>query len=208
MSTCAELSERMPDVALGRSTWTEAERAHLAACSECRAEWSVVCAGSRLGADLQPVDVGASAARVLLRLRHTQARERARRRVGVWAVAGLAAAAAVVLAVWTGRGQGGSVPPVDSTSRVPVPVATPSPAAAQDTSRPSSSRPSAVATGPSPAGASELPIPELDGLDADALDSLLRVLDVPLANGGASGLPALDDGGDRALERALDGSEG
>ena len=208
MSTCAELSERMPEVALGRSAWTEAERTHLAACGECRAEWSVVRAGSRLGADLPTLDAGASAARVLLRLRHEQSRERARRRVGVWAVAGLAAAAAVALAVWTGRGQGGVVPPVDSTSRAPLPVATPAPATVQDTGFGPSAQPSAVAAAPSPRAAPELPIPELDGLDAEALDSVLRALDAPLANGGAGELPALDDGGDRALERALDGSEG
>lgn len=208
MSTCAELSERMPEVALGRSAWTEAERAHLAACGECRAEWSLVRAGSRLGADLPMLDAGVSAERVLLRLRHEQAGERARRRLGAWAVAGLAAAAGVLLVLWTGRGTGGVALPVDSTSRTPLPVATPAPAAAQDTGLDPMSLPSAVAAAPSPAAATELPIPELDGLDAQALDSVLRVLDGPLANGGAGEVPVLDDGGDRALERALDGSEG
>ena len=37
MSACTQLSDRMPEVALGRARWTPNEAAHLAACADCRA---------------------------------------------------------------------------------------------------------------------------------------------------------------------------
>jgi hypothetical protein len=45
-------------------------------------------------------------------------------------------------------------------------------------------------------------MPELDSLPAEALDSILRVLDEPLANAEADDTP-LGDAGDDALEQAL-----
>src|SRR6185437_16329344 len=54
MTTCTRLSDRMPDVAHGTSRWTELEERHLAECADCRAEWELVTAASRLGATLQP----------------------------------------------------------------------------------------------------------------------------------------------------------
>lgn len=98
--TCADLSERMPAVALGRSRWTEAEAAHLQGCMECRREWAVVSAGAAVGAGA-PVDADAVAARVVARLR-AEPRVRSLRPLG-W-VAGLAAAAALLLFVVPRRG--------------------------------------------------------------------------------------------------------
>src|SRR5580765_2614028 len=115
MSTCTALSDRMPDVALGRSRWTEDEARHLASCADCRAEWALVAAASRLGASLPaPPDPAVTGARVLARLAAEPARPRAMSRL--WLAAGLAAAAAVALVVWMGRGGPGSghqpAPPV------------------------------------------------------------------------------------------------
>ena len=49
--------------------------------------------------------------------------------------------------------------------------------------------------------------PELDGLSAEALDSILRVLDEPLAKVDPYDNPT-DPAGDHELERALAGLEG
>jgi hypothetical protein len=64
-----------------------------------------------------------------------------------------------------------------------------------------------VASGPPSATSTELPLPELDGLSAEALDSMLRVLDEPLAKVDAYDNPT-DQAGDHELERALAGLEG
>jgi hypothetical protein len=98
MTHCERLSERMPEVALLRATWSAEEAAHLEGCAECRDEWALVTAAGRLGERAPAMDPVAIAAAVGQRL----AAERvARRRAGwVWAVAGpLAAAAAIALAV-------------------------------------------------------------------------------------------------------------
>jgi hypothetical protein len=54
----------------------------------------------------------------------------------------------------------------------------------------------------------DFPLPELDSLPADALDSVLRVLDEPLARAGAWELPDLDDPGDQVLEQTVAHKEG
>jgi len=91
MTICEQLSERMPAVALGQAAWTDAERAHLAACAECGAEWALVSATSRLGLDVAAgLDGHHVTERVLGRLRVEGARTRTRR-VG-WMLSGLAAA--------------------------------------------------------------------------------------------------------------------
>ena len=63
-----------------------------------------------------------------------------------------------------------------------------------------------VARGPA-APTVDLPMPELDSLPAEALDSILRVLDEPVAQIGADDLPP-DESGDRELEQVLAGMEG
>ena len=50
-------------------------------------------------------------------------------------------------------------------------------------------------------------MPELDSLPEEALDSILRVLDEPLARAGDDDPQASDDG-DLELERVLAGLEG
>jgi hypothetical protein len=50
-------------------------------------------------------------------------------------------------------------------------------------------------------------MPELDSLPAEALDSILRALDEPLAQVGADDVQP-DDSGDRELEQVLAGMEG
>jgi anti-sigma factor RsiW len=193
MSTCTALSDRMPDVALGRSRWTEDEARHLASCADCRAEWALVAAASRLGASLPaPPDPAITGTRVLARLAVEPARARAGSRL--WLAAGLAAAAAVALVVWMGRGWPGSgPPPTPPVANRPAPVVQPA-----DTP--------AMAVRP-PAAAIELPLPERDSLPAEALDSLLKVLDEPLARAGRDDA-TLGDAGDQELERALAGLEG
>ena len=54
----------------------------------------------------------------------------------------------------------------------------------------------------------ELPLPEIDDLPAEGLDSILQALDEPAARADAYELPSLGDGGDRELEQVLAGLEG
>jgi hypothetical protein len=96
--TCHELSDRMPAVARGESSWTPAEAEHLQRCADCRAEWEVVMAGAAVARDVSP-DADAMAARVLKRLR-TEPPQTAHHRVR-WMV-GIAAAAMVVLVLSRG----------------------------------------------------------------------------------------------------------
>jgi len=115
MTLCEQLSDRMPAVAHGQAVWSAEEQAHLAGCADCRAEWDLVSAASRLGLDVADgIDAHHVTERVLGRLRA----ERRRRgwQIG-WAAGGLAAAAAVAIAVWPGR-LSRQVPP-----SVAVPVA-------------------------------------------------------------------------------------
>jgi hypothetical protein len=110
MTICEQLSERMPAVALGQAAWSDAERAHLAACEECLAEWGLVAEASRLGLDVAAgIDAHHVTERVLGRLRAEGGRVRVRR-VG-WMLGGLAAAAALVLAVWPARPRPGAMAP-------------------------------------------------------------------------------------------------
>jgi hypothetical protein len=93
MNDCERLSDRMPDVALGRGGWTPDEAAHLAGCAECRAEWRLVLAARALERGAPTVsDPSALAGTLQRRLAEDLAvRSRARR---AWAFAGAAAAAA------------------------------------------------------------------------------------------------------------------
>ena len=211
MTTCTQLSERMPDVAHGTSRWAEIEERHLAECADCRAEWELVTAASRLGATLQPPADPALLSTVLLE-RLAREHQRTRLRARLWTAAGLAAAAAVILAVWTGPrttsrpgdAAGGAAPRVATTPVAPSPSEAP---AAPDSAPPVTRAP-ALATAPTGAPRAEFPLPELDDLPAEALDSMLQALDEPGAHADAYELPALADPGDRELERVLTGLEG
>lgn len=212
MTTCTQLSDRMPDVAHGTSRWTETEERHLAECADCRAEWELVTAASRLGAALRPPADPALLSTVLLE-RLARERQRTRLRARLWAAAGLAAAAAVMFAVWTGARRGS--PPGDAAGGAAPRVATnpvapgrpESPVERRDGTPPVPRAP-ALATAPTGAPRAELPLPELDDLPAEALDSMLQALDEPRARADAYELPALADPGDRELERVLTGLEG
>ncbi len=65
---CQDLSDKMPSVARGDLSWTEAEAQHVAACADCQAEWQIVGAGMAVAHDVR-VDADALADRVLMRLR-------------------------------------------------------------------------------------------------------------------------------------------
>lgn len=212
MSICTELSDRMPDVALGRSAWTETEQRHLAECADCRAEWALVSGASRLGATLPGTDPAIVSTVLLARL--ARERERTRARIGLWSAAGLAAAAAVIVALWTGAVGGagaGATPRVATTPVTPTP---PSPGLGSTDSGPTAptapqpGAPPALAAAPTSVQRAELSVPELDDLPAEALDSILQVLDEPAARADAYELPGLGDSGDLELEQALTGLEG
>jgi len=203
MTDCTHLSDRMPDVAFGRSRWTAAEERHLAVCADCRAEWTIVSAARRLGSALPaPGDPAVTATRVLGRI--ADERTRGRTRARVWMAAGLAAAAALAVIVGSRRTSGSGLA-AGSTPDVPVATAPapsrPAPVGAAPAVR------GPVASGPPSAASTELPLPELDGLSAEALDSILRVLDEPLAKVDPYDNPT-DPAGDHELERALAGLEG
>lgn len=205
MTPCTHLSDRMPEVALGRARWTPEEERHLAGCEDCRAEWAIVVAAGRVGARLPTIDAERVAAGALDRIRHERAHARARTpRIAV--LAGLAAAAVVVLAVWANRG-GRATQPGGAGLPAPAPVAaSPSESVPDLPARSNPAAPS-VAQGPTETPTIDLPMPELDSLPAEALDSILRTLDEPLARVGADDLQP-DDSGDQELEQVLAGMEG
>jgi hypothetical protein len=207
----------MPDVALGRSAWTETERRHLTGCADCRAEWELVTAASRLGETLPATDPALVSTLLLARL--TREHERTRARIRLWSAAGLAAAAAVILVLWTGgrlgglAGDGRGSPPPRLAAGPVTPTSPTVSAASGDSTRtatsvPDTTVPPMLATTPASGQPAELPLPELDDLSAEALDSILQVLDEPVARADAYELPALGDSGDLELERALTGLEG
>lgn len=181
MTTCTLLSDRIPDVVAGRSSWRAEEDVHLAACAECRAEWDLVSTAAGLAEGYRAPDPSATAAAVVERLRADASRHAGRR--GRWVSAGLAAAAVVAVVVWGGLGR-----------RNPV--------------RPASPPGLAAAPGAPTGAAGGFPLPELDSLPPEALDSILRVLDEPLARADAWELPDFGDIGDQVLERAITGREG
>ncbi len=114
MTDCERLSERIPEVALGRSVWTADDAAHLATCRDCQAEWNLVRAARGLGERAPVVNSSAIAAAVQARL--AAERSAGRRSRWLWTVAGsAAAAAAVALAV--------TAPDEPATSAAPVVVA-------------------------------------------------------------------------------------
>ena len=110
------------------------------------------------------------------------------RRLRLWTAAGLAAAATIVFAVWTGAGS--RIMAGDGAGGVAPTVAT-APVAPSRAS-----------------GAIDLPLPELDDLPAEALDSVLRGAGRACSAGGCVRASGFGDAGDRELEQALTGLEG
>jgi hypothetical protein len=110
MSDCGWLSDRMPVVALGRSTWTAEETSHLGGCRSCQDEWDLIRLSGRLGKDVAAeLDPAATTRAVLQRLARSRGEARVRRK---WGFAALAGAAAAAVMVWAGR-----------TATVPSPAA-------------------------------------------------------------------------------------
>jgi hypothetical protein len=86
-------------------------------------------------------------------------------------------------------------------ARVPVGPAIPRNSEVQGRHEPS------LTQGPGPGAPVELPLPELDSLPPEVLDSILRTLDEPMAQVGPYDFP-LGESGDRELEQVLAGLEG
>ena len=102
MSDCSWLSDRMPEVALGRAEWTEEETRHLGGCQSCQEEWELVRLSSSLGQDVAArLDAGLTTWAVFQRLEGARQQDRLRRQS--WTFAALATAAAIAAVVWTGR---------------------------------------------------------------------------------------------------------
>jgi hypothetical protein len=201
MTPGTHLTDRMPEVALGRARWTPEDERHLTGCEECRAEWAIVVTAGRLDARLPAIDAERVAAGALERIRLERAHSNVRTSRTA-ALAGLAAAAVVALLVW-GSGGGRTTQPGGASLPAPAPVATsPSEAVAA----PPSPEPR-VAERPAAGPSLDLPMPELDSLPAEALDSVLRALDEPMAQVRADDLQP-DESGDRELEQVLAGMEG
>lgn len=93
MSDSEHLTERVVEVAHGRSSWTDPEAAHLRACAECAAEWRLTARASEVGMGVH-VDVERLADAVTARLAVHSARPASR---ALRWVVGLAAAAAIVI---------------------------------------------------------------------------------------------------------------
>lgn len=91
------LSERMAEVLAGRRAWSAAEENHLAACGECRDEWTLLQRARALGAAAPKVDVRALAAAVVPRATAARRRDRWTRRSPWLALAAAAAIAVIVL---------------------------------------------------------------------------------------------------------------
>lgn len=98
MTDNAHLSDRMPEVAHRRSTWTVQEEAHLASCSDCRAEWELVAAARELG-DAAPALTRPDAVTTVLHRRLAADRSSQIRTRRTWSIGAIAAAAAILIGV-------------------------------------------------------------------------------------------------------------
>jgi hypothetical protein len=191
MIQCERLSDRIPDVALGRSVWTAEEQAHLESCADCRAEWDLVMTASRLGTTLPPLSSPeVMTAAMVGRLAGERAAARTRRRS--WLAVGLAAAAVTIIAVRIPRSPAGLPAPTNPAPESYVPAQVPNPS---------------TPVSPSVASAPAIQLPELDGLPEADLESILGSLDesttVPSLDG-----TGLDQPDDHQLEQALEAWEG
>jgi hypothetical protein len=100
MTECTRLSDRIPEVALGRASWTPDEAAHLRGCADCRAELALVEATLAVGRKAPGVRDPVAMARVVQhRLVQGPTPGRWRRPLGRPLV-GAAAAAALLVTVW------------------------------------------------------------------------------------------------------------
>lgn len=123
MTMCEAMTDRMPDVSLGRGTWSREEHEHLASCAACRLEWEIVSGAGALGKGLT-VDAARVTAGVLEQLRS----EKAARRPVAWQspaaqLVALAVAASILLAVVVRKQSPGSgATPVVATAAAGGPL--------------------------------------------------------------------------------------
>jgi hypothetical protein len=124
MSDCGWLSDRMPAVALGRSTWTTEETSHLGGCRSCQDEWDLIRLSGRLGKDVAAeLDHAATTRAVFQRLARSGEEARVRRKA--WGFAALAGAAAAAVMIWAGPPAAIPSPaaraPVVASLQIPLP---------------------------------------------------------------------------------------
>ena len=120
MSDCTRLSDRMPAVALGRSTWTADESSHLAKCPSCQEEMALIRVASHLGVDVaSTLESNVVAASVLQRLARNEETILRRRS---WGFAALASAAAVAAIVLAGRTTRVTTPPAPAATVASIPL--------------------------------------------------------------------------------------
>jgi hypothetical protein len=100
MNDCTRLSDRIPAVVLGRSSWTEEEREHLGSCHSCQQEWDLLRVSSALGLPSK-LDGGAISRAVLDRLARSRSETGLRRKQ--WGFAAVASAAAAAAMIWAGQ---------------------------------------------------------------------------------------------------------
>jgi len=175
---CDILSDKLPRVASGELQWTAEEAAHLAACPECAAEWSLGGQARKLGERaVQAIEPAQLSARVLAGVVARRRQDRWTR--GAWFTT-LAAAAAITIVVWTGRNRGGSHLAIGPDS---------SPAVSAEPGF-------------------HLPLAELESLDSDQLQAVLDGLDAPVGQVAPGPAPSFGDLDDHQLERVLRSLEG
>jgi hypothetical protein len=162
MTACTRLSDRIPEVASGRTRWTAEEAAHLANCPDCLAEWNLVGATIRIGTKSPiPRDPDAIAGAVLQRLAEDR---RSRRSWRAWG-AGIAAAAAIAGVIWAGRQPRQVTQPPSERVEIVLPELEPLETAELD---------SLLETMDAPqVGSSALDEPSLGDLDAKELEQVL-----------------------------------
>jgi hypothetical protein len=192
MIQCGDMSDRMPEVALGRSAWSAEEQAHLDACSDCGAEWRLVQSTSNLGATIAPLrGPEVMTATVLGRIAGERSAARSRRLT--WLAAGLAAAAAIAIAVRIPRAPAGR----PATAQPPSPVAT-------GPRKPTPSAPTPLVASGEPA----VSLPELQDLPEGELQAILGSLDEPTSVSPALDGTGFDNMDDHELEDVLAAWEG
>lgn len=96
--TETHLSDRMPDVAHGRDTWTVLDQEHLSGCEDCRGEWTLVQRGSRLGSEIDgSLDLSALTEKVSTRVVAARRARIMRFRSARWFIPMAAAAALLIM---------------------------------------------------------------------------------------------------------------
>ena len=124
MSDCDRLSDRMPAVGLGVSSWTAEEAIHLGQCPSCQKEWELIRVAGRLGRDVGAGLDSTNVTRAVLQ-RLADSEEETTRRRRSWGFAALASAAAAAVIVWAGRPTSVQAPPAKAPAvaslQIPLP---------------------------------------------------------------------------------------